>query len=612
MKLTPQNVSRAVTASFGKFDHLRKAREMFLHASLGRFYVKQSHKDKDPDRKASPLNLLNSAVSTLVPQLVFNRPKINGRSNILPYRDYAEMLGMATSDLAKRIKLRDTLRRTIFDAVYMAGYIKTGLARSDQYIVMDGVEVAVGQPYAERVDPDNMILCPWAEDWREQVIVGDRFKVDVDDLEALGLNMDELLKVAKDSAQTKRVKVSELSGKSGGEEKDSDIRTFIELCEVYLPKENIVVTMPYYADGKADTFLSVAEYSGPDTGPYHQLGFTPVSNNLVPVAPAGLWYDLHQMGNRMARKVALQAGRNKRVLAYEDEASEDVEAIAEANDGETVRVRDINKIKELEYGGVTEKSYEQMEWIKRNFSEQAGSIDLLGGQGSNVPTLGQAEMLQANTSVKLGDMQGIVYDFTADVSRDLAFYLHTDPLIELPMIRRKDGQEQQVVFTPEMRRGDFFDFTFEIEPFSMARPDPNTTVRRKMEFVTNAIPAAAQAAMMFGPGFRVGAFLKSLARDVQMEDLDEWLDDVAVQQWLVQKIQMAMLMGDPGKAGAGSMPMAPAPPAQFNPQQPVPSAMGPKGGISPDTEAAAAQQESSAESQSTRMSARDMALARGQ
>jgi hypothetical protein len=41
-----------------------------------------------------------------------------------------------------------------------------------------------------------------------------------------------------------------------------------------------------------------------------------------------------------------------------------------------------------------------------------------------------------------------------------------------------------------------------IEPFSMARPDPNTAVRRKIEFASSVIPAAAQAAMLLGPGFK--------------------------------------------------------------------------------------------------------------
>jgi hypothetical protein len=609
MKITPENISRAVKASFTKFDHFRKSRELFMAQTVGRFYNRSNSRNGDPEKKASPLNLMNTAVTTLIPQLVFNRPKMKVGTGILLYRQYADMLGLATNDLVDRIKLRDTLRKVIFDAVYMAGFVKTGIAASDQYILMDGVEVAVGQPFAERVDPDNIILDPWAQEWREQSIIGDRFRVDVDDMEATGLDMDDLRKMAKDKTNT-RPDVSKLSGKEGGGGEGQDIREFIELCEVYLPREKVIVTLPYYADGKADTFLKVMDYNGPDTGPYHMLGFTPVSNNLLPVAPAGLWYDLHQMGNKIARKLGRQADRLKRVLAYQGEAQEDVEGIADADDGETVRVQDVNLLKELTFGGASPEAYAWMEWVKRNFSEQAGSLDLLTGQGNSAPTLGQAEIAQANTSVKLGDMQSSVYDFTAEVGGDLAFDLHTDPLIELPLIQRKNGVEQQVVFTPEMRRGEFFHFTFAVEPFSMARPDPNTAVRRKMEFVTNAIPAAAQAAMMFGPGFRVGPFLKSLAKDVQMDDLDEWLDDASIQQWIMMKVQAAMMMGDPGKAGAGSASpmMSPGMPSSFNPQQPVPASRGPQGGISPETEAAMAQQEASGESQAGRPSARAMAM----
>ena len=174
----------------------------------------------------------------------------------------------------------------------------------------------------------------------------------------------------------------------------------------------------------------------PPVAPYHMLGFAPVSNNILPVAPAGIWYDLHIFGNRIARKFARQSERLKRVLAYTPDAVEDAENIAEADDGETVRVADVNQLKEVTYGGAGNDAYNWIEWIKKNFGEQAGNSDLLQGTSTNAPTATQAEMLQANTSVRLSDMQGRVYDFTADVVGDLVFVLHTDPLIHFRWSRK--------------------------------------------------------------------------------------------------------------------------------------------------------------------------------
>lgn len=614
MQVDPTTLGKAVVASFGKFDHFRRARSRFMAQTVTRFYNRSRRGRSREEDRASPLNLMYTAVTTMVPNLVFNEPRSKARSDILAYRDYAESLELATDNLTKKINLRMTLRKTVYDSIFLAGFVKTGLSTSDQYIPFDGQDIQIGQPYAERIDPDDIILDPWARDWDAQSFIGHRYRADLDDLMASGIYDENLLNtLSKQYAQSEQRRVSGISG-SDQNMSNGEIRRFVELCDLYLPQEQLVVTIPYTKDGKADEFLRSVEYEGPASGPYHMLGYTAVSDNVLPVAPAMVWYDLHTLGNRIARKLARQAERLKSVLAYQGEAEEDVEQIAEADDGETVKVQDINLIKEVKYGGATPDAYTWMDWVKKNFSEQANSIDLLSGTGANAPTATQSEMLQANTSVRLSDMQAQVYHFTAEIVRDLAYFLHTDPLIELPLTKRVNGQQTQVMYTPEMREGDFFDYTFTIEPYSMARPDPNTALRRKLEFATNVIPAAAQAAQMLGPGFNAGAFLKDIAREVQLDTADEWLVLPEIQAWIVEKMRMASIEGQPGKAGMGvpTPPLNAALPPMFNPGQPNPSQMGPNGGIMPDTEQAQAQQETSGDLQAgQKPSARALALVRG-
>jgi len=608
MKTTPNNLAKATKISFAKFQHFRKNRGKFMQQMVGRFYS-AGRSSVSEEGKASPLNLMYNAVTTLVPNLVYNDPRSKVRTTTLAFRDYGDTLELALNHLTQKIKLRNTLRLAIYDAIFMAGFVKTGLATSGEVAVIDGVDLALGQPYAERVDPDDMILDPMARAWDEQSFMGSRVRVDIDQLEQSGLyDMDAIRKLRSRYEQNAKGEAEKLTGTRSESDYD-ELATYVDLVELYIPGEQRIVTLPFTADGYADAFLREVEYDGPDSGPYHMLGFTPVGDNLMPIPPAAIWYDLHLMGNRIARKLARQAERLKRVLAYEGSAEEDVNQLSEADDGEKVRVEDVNKLKEITYGGAAPESYEWMDWVKRNFSEQAGSIDMLSGSNSNTPTATQAEILNANTSVRLGDMQGTVYQFTADIQRDLAFFLHTDPLIDLPLIKRVQGQEVQVRYTPEMKQGEFFDFTFAIQPFSMARPDPNTSMRRKMEFATNVIPAAAQAVMMLGPGFKIGAFLKRMAQEVQIEDADEWLNDEEFQSWIMMKLQATLASGDPGKAGAAmKMPeMGPV-----NPGQPNPQAYGPSGGVSPATEQSSMQQDPAADAQAAngQPSARDLALLR--
>jgi hypothetical protein len=85
----------------------------------------------------------------------------------------------------------------------------------------------------------------------------------------------------------------------------------VDLVEVYLPREGVVVTLPYQKDGK-DEVPPRGRLRGAGQGPVPHAGLHAVSDNILPVAPAGVWYDLHILGNRIARKLARQAERLKR------------------------------------------------------------------------------------------------------------------------------------------------------------------------------------------------------------------------------------------------------------------------------------------------------------
>lgn len=612
MQLTPARLSKTIDAAFTKTKNQRQARVKFMRQYVGRFY-RNNGKDGDEASKAAPINLIYAAVSTIVPNLVVNDPKAKADTDLLAYRTYAIMHGLAISRVAQRSGLKKSLRGVIADAIFMAGFMKVGEAIGDSIVTLEGVDYNLTEPYMERVSPDDMILDPMARAWDEQAILGNKFRVDVDKLIEIGYGDPDMLNsIAEDVAfGSSNEKASDITKSS----QMNETRRYVELAEVWIPAEKRIVTLPYKQGAKFDQFVRSIDYGGPPKGQYHMLGFAEAPDNLLPIAPAGIWYDLHILGNRIARKISRQAERNKRVLAYEDDAEEDVEKLGQANDGETVRVANLDKIKEVEYGGVSEKAYEWMNWIKQNFSDMTGE-NQLSGTGDAAPTLGQEQIQQANTSVRLGDMQGLVYTFTGEVLSDVGYILHTDPLINLPLVRREGGVETQDYYTPDQRVGEWYEYHITTVPFSMARTDPNSAVRRKLEFATNVIPAAANAAAVLGPGFRIGPFLTSIAREVGIDDADEWLVTPEIQQWITLNMMLSQKTGDPGKAAqftnpmamvAGAMGMNPAAPTPM-PGQPNPSAMGPTGGISPATEQAQAVQEAAVPNQA---STKALALVRG-
>jgi hypothetical protein len=104
-----------------------------------------------------------------------------------PIASTASNLALATNTLARRIRLAHTLRKTITDALFGPGFIKTGIAVSGQTLDLENNIFDIGAPYADRVDPDDMILDPGAREWDEQLFVGNRFRVPKLDLLESGL-----------------------------------------------------------------------------------------------------------------------------------------------------------------------------------------------------------------------------------------------------------------------------------------------------------------------------------------------------------------------------------------------------------------------------------------
>jgi hypothetical protein len=166
-----------------------------------------------------------------------------------------------------------------------------------------------------------MILDPMARDWHEQ-------------LRRQPLPHHEASRNCSNWASTtnKRSRSSAAATRPAGEQQGSvelsgdrnvlqtfngDVSEFVDLVEVYLPKEQLIVTLPFGPGFGDDDVLRVVEYEGPERGPFHMLGFAYVPDNVLPVPPASIWYYLQVMGNRIARKIGRQAERMKTVLAYD-------------------------------------------------------------------------------------------------------------------------------------------------------------------------------------------------------------------------------------------------------------------------------------------------------
>lgn len=583
-QVSPNKVIQAVNRGFKRLENFRNARLMFLKAYVGQYYDRTSG-----TIGTEALNMIFNAIRVMVPNIVMTFPKHSLVTPYLAHKQYAEWLGLALTNHNKSIDIAGSYRRAIVDAVFTLGIMKTGLAGTDSvYTFDDGARIDPGSIFSDVISFDNFVADPNSKEhlFRDAAFLGDRMCVSRRKLLESGLYKNDLVeRLPKIGDEDRRA--FELSQRAIADD-DEYLEEEVEIVELWVPSANAIVTVPGSDSVTMDDYLRVDDYYGVKEGPYTLLGLSPpVPDNPIPVPQVGVWHDLHILANNMAKKIVDQADRQKDVMAYRRGSADDAEELKNAADGESVAVDDPDAVNVLKFGGQDTKNEVHLAALQGWFNMMAGNPAQLGGQGIDPNGAGAtgATILQQNASVGLEDMKDAVYKFSAEEGRRRAWYMHTDPLMQIPITHRQmtpaqmavdpatgmpsmqpaGMQEVQVILTPEARRGEFLDFTFEVQPESMGRRDSKTQFTQAMEFCTKMMPAvftAAQAGMQMGIAFSPKMMLVRMAKLADMP----WFEEVFFDPEFQMQMAMVMAAGPQMAASKGQLAGggAPAQPSLMN------------------------------------------------
>lgn len=557
--VTPRKLQNEIDLSRKRLAPFRKARYHFLRSYVGQYYNTDRWCDGD-----EPINLIFNAIRVLVPNIVMNYPKAVISSDLWDQRDYGELLGLALDKLAHKIRLKTTLRRWIVDSLFGLGIIKVGLCTS-QTLWSDGGEndpgVVITQPYADNVDFDDWVMDSTCRRREEAAFVGHHHLVDRRLLLEAGTWDNALIEGLPSVMDTMpKEEVRELS-RSNRLRSDIDrLQNMVNVCELWVPSEKAIFMLPGHLNAAApDTFLQEPQgYYGLDEGPFVYLSVTPdVPDNPLPIVPVGIWQDLHTRANEMMVKVLEQAGAQRDILLYPRGQADDADAIRTAENLEMLAVDDPSVVQQLSLGGQNPKNMEMLGTLMMFFSQMAGNIEQLAGNRSDADSATQASILQGNAMVTVEDMRDLAYDGTAEIYRRLGWYLHTDPLIQVPLIRRvtdENGQinEEPVTLTAEQRRGDFFDFTFKIELRSMSRLDPQNRIKNMMTLLVNVMPAVANSALILAQLGRPLDAQKIITQAAHELGLD-WMDDAFGDEKLLERFMFMQALAGPMQNSQGQV-----------------------------------------------------------
>ncbi len=463
-----------------------------------------------------PLNMVARAINLLLPLLASKDPKAMTRARITQLTPYADTLRLTLNHLIKKIKLGETLRFGVLDALTYMGIFKTGISPGGNQIKdAFGVTHDAGQIFCDVIYPEDYFFDSTARRREECDFEGNWFYVPLEYVLDSGLYQN-----------TDKLKETYLSWNKNSPKETSEgdkhicIETFkpyVRLAEVWIPSENVLITIA--EDGKGDKPLRVVDYNGPVQGPYDTLSFSTFPESVIPVAPLFVNLDLHYYINIMARKMAREAEGSKTVFAYQGNNADDAERIIATPHLQSVKVSDINAVKEIKLGEISDSSYTWVQWLKNLWSEQIGNANLLGGLQAQSPTLGQEQMLMTNATASLDDMIQQVHNVMKSVLHKMAFYVFTDPLLNESISKRIPGiGEIPIRVTADAREGDFWDYNFDVEPYSMQRMNPDVRMRKLMNLATGIIIPMLQYAQAQGVTFDVAKFVKNIGRDLDLSD----------------------------------------------------------------------------------------------
>jgi len=474
----------AIQSSERRMKPFVDTRRNMLKAYAGRRYGR-GHSE------VTPINTLWNTVHALIPSLVSANPQVmvSPRNKFMgTLKGEARKLELALNDELKLIHMRKIVADAVRDALFQLGIVKTGLCYED-----DKPEL-----YCCIVDFEDLILDTGAENIDQVSFIGNKFKVRRDFAIESGLYDVEKLKMI--STVNIQIDDKKLSDFSKGPNFYEDYSDYIELADIFLPNEKRVVTIDANFTS-ANGYLRDVEYVGPicdGMGPYSVLGFSWMPKNAIPISPMSIIYDNHILLNKLATKAGRQAERSKDIVVGNKTASDDAKVIQDSDDGDIILLGDISKFNNLAFGGSNPKLYEQISFLTEQISRMAGNANLLAGVSADQKTATQSQILLGNAANLVGSRKQSVSDFVKNIVGKLAWYmLHSTKTYELE-IDVPGTHAVPVKLDTTNLAGNFVDFQFDIDEYSLAPSTPEQKAAKVMTYVTQVILPLSQIGMMNG------------------------------------------------------------------------------------------------------------------
>jgi hypothetical protein len=268
---------------------------------------------------------------------------------------------------------------------------------------------------------------------------------------------------------------------------DDELKPMIWLQDVWVAENKTVST--FAADQDLPPLLE-RDWTGSQAGPYKFLSLGTVPDNIIPASPAVNLKGLHDLQNRLHRRMEQDSDAHRVVNAYAPSGADDAERLRTAKRNSWVRMNDPKSVTQVEMGGVDQRDQALALFIQEEYDRFAGNLGLMGGLNTQAATLGQEEMLMGQVSRMEADMRIAVVGFASESILDLGRLMWEDQTLELRSSLEvgNSGVEIPLNWTPEYRMGEFEDYDFRVEPYSMVFKTPEQKLQELYQTLQQLAP----------------------------------------------------------------------------------------------------------------------------
>ena len=480
---------KAIRSSRDALEPFRRVRQTLIKDYVGSWYNESGAENK------TLVNLMNQTARIYTVALAANNPSVlvsTPRMDMLPFaRRFEVNLAKLISDMA----LDETFRMIVLDAFFCLGCGVVmmrdtdtrfhGLLESEEDVWLDP-----GQPWFNRVSLDDLILDMTAKELSKMRYCGHRYRADFEKV------MDEpgYDKKVKDKLRpTNRehhdsVGATRDMASDWGSAQDDDLKPMIWLQDIWIAENNTIVTLP--CDQQDMEPLIERPWTGSQAGPYKFLSLGETPDNIIPTSPAMNLKGMHDLQNRLHRRMEADSDANRVVNVYPPGMEDDAERLRTAQRNGWYRAKSPESIKQFQSGGVDQRDMALATFIQTEYDRLAGNLQAMGGLGQQASTLGQEELIHGNVSKNVADMRMAVVSFASKCILDLGRLMWEDQTLELKtsMEVGNTGINVNSDWTPDYRQGEFEDYEFRIEPYSMIFKTPEQKLQELFQVIREIAP----------------------------------------------------------------------------------------------------------------------------